>query len=237
MARATFTEAEILGQLDDCALKFEFPMLDNGYVYPGDVRLHAYADQSRWALIIEHLGYHLRAGNHDGVTNCLHYFGNCLPRKPGTANEDFLMVTADGPDQETFQEEVNCYLRNPKGEIYLRDELVPYDCTPDSLAEKGIPTVDEKPSGTELLRSLLPQYKNLLLANESELRMQLPNDLPHLISLDEWYHPDLAGDDLPSANETFQMIATVLCTGEATMYKPTFLPNTHWSNWPDGGTM
>ncbi len=237
MAGATFSKAEILGQLDDCALKFEFPMLDNGYVYPADVRLHAYADQHRWALIIEHLGYHLRAGNHDGITNCLHYFGNCLRHKPGTASEDFLMVTADGPNENTFQEEINWYLRSPIGKIYLRDKLVLFDCTPDSLVLKRIVIVEEQPTGTELLRSLLPTYKDLLMANEKELRRQIPEDIPLLLRIEEWYHPDLAGDELPSANETFQQIASVLYACDASIYAPTQPPNTHWSNWPDGGTM
>jgi hypothetical protein len=237
MTHATFSEAEILGQLDDCALKFEFPMLDNGYVYPADVRLHAYADQTRWVLIIEHLGYHLRAGDHDGITNCLHYFGNCLKCKPATANVNFLIMTANGPEEDTFQEEINWYLRHPTGTIYLRKELVSFDCTPDSLTAKGIAVVEEQPTGTELLRSLLPTYKDLLLADEKELRLQIPQDIPLLLRLEEWYHPDLAGDELPSANETFQQLAMVLCAGDSSIYSPAQSPNTHWSNWPDGGTM
>jgi hypothetical protein len=237
VARATFNEAEILGQLDDCAIKFEFPMLDNGYIYPADVRLHAYADQTRWALIIEDLGYHLRAGDHDGITSCLQYYGNCLPRKPGATNEDLVMVTHDGPDEDTFQEEINWYLRSLKGEIYIRDQLIAFDCTPTTLAKKGISTADGQPTGTELLRSLLPEYRDLLLANEKELRRQIPNDIPLIFHLDQWYHPDLAGDDLPSGNETFQQIAMILCTGDTSLYAPSQPPNTHWSNWPDGGTM
>lgn len=237
MADSKFTETEILQQLDECAEAFTFPMLDNGYVYPADVRLHAYADETRWALVIEHLGYHLRAGDHDGMDNCLHYFGNCLRRKPGTANEDFLVVTADGPDEFTFQEEINWYLRSPKGEIYIRDELVPFDLTAETLAAKNISMVDDQPSGADLLRSLLPEHKDILLANEKELRHQIPEDIPLILRLNEWYHPDLAGDEMPSGNETFQMIAEVLCTRDPSKYKPTHQSNTHWSNWPDGGTL
>ncbi len=212
-------------------------MLDNGYIYPADVRLHAYADQTRWAIIIEDLGYHVRAGDHDGVTNCLSYYGNCLRRKPGSANQDFLMVTADGPGDVTFEEEVNWYLRSPKGQIYIRDQLVEFDCTRDALEERGLALMDTQASGTELLRSLLPKYRDLFLASEEELRRQIPHDLVCIMTLNEWNHPDLAGDELPSANETFQLIASVLCTGNASAYSPTFPPNTHWSNWPEGGTM
>jgi hypothetical protein len=42
--------------LDVGHLAAEFPVLDNGYVYPVDVRLSAYADGCRWALVVEWLG-------------------------------------------------------------------------------------------------------------------------------------------------------------------------------------
>jgi hypothetical protein len=237
MSQATFSQSEILGQLDDCALKFDFPMLDNGYIYPADVRLHAYADQTRWAIIIEALGYSWRGGDHGGIHNCLSYYGNCLGRNPGSANEDFLTVTADGPGEGTFEHEVNWYLREPKGQIYIRDQLVDFDCTREVLEERGLALMDTQASGTELLRSLLPKYRDLFLANENELRRQIPADLPCILILNEWNHPDLASDELPSANETFQLIASVLCRGDASVYEPTFPTNTHWSNWPEGGTM
>ncbi|MDX6381476.1 MAG: hypothetical protein QOI57_2500, partial [Rubrobacteraceae bacterium] len=54
---ANFTSQDILAQLDECAGKFGFPMLDNGYVYLADVRLSAYRDDARWALVIEVLGF------------------------------------------------------------------------------------------------------------------------------------------------------------------------------------
>lgn len=237
MSPAIFSQSDILGQLDDCALKFDFPMLDNGYVYPADVRLHALADQTRWAIVIEHLGYHMRVGDHSGITNCISYYGNCLQRNPGSALEDFLMVTANAPGDSTFEQDAGWYLRAPKGQIYIRDQLIDFDCTAEKLEEIGIEMTDTQPSGTELLRSLVLEYRGLFLATEKELRRQIPKDLPCILTLNEWHHPDLAGDDLPSANETFQLIASVLCTGDASAYSPTLPPNTHWSNWPEGGTM
>lgn len=41
----------------------------------------------------------------------------------------------------------------------------------------------------------------------------------------------------PSAYETWQMIAKVITTGDVSFYKPTLKPNTHWSNWPDSGSL
>ena len=41
----------------------------------------------------------------------------------------------------------------------------------------------------------------------------------------------------PSSYETWQQLAQVLATGDTRYYQPTLLPNTHWSNWPESGTM
>jgi len=49
----------ILDQFDLAAKNFAFPMLDNGYVYPADVRLSIFRDQVRWLIIVEVLGVYV----------------------------------------------------------------------------------------------------------------------------------------------------------------------------------
>lgn len=44
-------------------------------------------------------------------------------------------------------------------------------------------------------------------------------------------------DRRPSGSETFQQLAQVLVTGDIEKYVPGRPSNTHWSNWPDGGTL
>jgi hypothetical protein len=41
----------------------------------------------------------------------------------------------------------------------------------------------------------------------------------------------------PSAYETWQLIARVIATGDASLYKPTLKPNSHWKNWPNSGSL
>lgn len=41
----------------------------------------------------------------------------------------------------------------------------------------------------------------------------------------------------PSSYKTWQQIAKVLATGDESYYKPTSKPNTHWSNWPESGSL
>ena len=78
---------EILGQLDEANAAFSFPDLNHGYYYAIDVRLHAYGDDARWALIVETAGYNPRGFN---VYYVLHVFGNCLiAGSPGFENGTF----------------------------------------------------------------------------------------------------------------------------------------------------
>lgn len=146
----------------------------------------------------------------------------------------------DPLNDAVFDEEDRWDVRQEKGFLCVRGELIPYNASIEELLKKGIGEDTWDTDGitiTELVRSLVPEYHTLLLATKEELRQRLPFDLPLMICLDEWHHPDLAEDELPSGNQTFQMIADVLVSGDPTLYQPTQPPNTHWSNWLEGGTL
>ncbi|MEU9402192.1 hypothetical protein [Streptomyces sp. SID4985] len=89
----------------------------------------------------------------------------------------------------------------------------------------------------DVLRALVPTARPLFLADDRELRARLPADLPLVLQLDAWTHPTDLGDTLPSDHETFRQLAEVLATGDPRHYRPTTPPNTHWSAWPDAGTL
>ncbi len=238
MSKTNFTKEEILSQLDEHARRFTFPMLDNGYVYLADTRLSAYRDESRWALLIEVVGASARAGGYDGLNNCLHCYGNCLLCPVGTANENFLAFIEDGEGAPIFDEEYVWYVNRDAQSLRIRESLIPLNLDANFLASKEI-VLKEVPqiTGAELLRSLVPEFSSLLFATEDELRQRVPSDLAMILRLEEWNHPDLVTNELPSHNETFQMIADVLVSGDTSLYKPTFAPNTHWRNWPEGGSL
>jgi hypothetical protein len=233
-----YTVQEILLQLDNCAEDFTFPMLDNGYIYPVDSRLSAYRDNERWALIIEVLGFHCRAGGHDGIDNCLHVFGNCLEFEPGTNNANFLYMTNNSDDGDAFDEEYMNSLNPKVKSLLLRGQKIEITTDPDFYKSRGIELEDSpKIMIWEFLRAVNSDLKEQFLATEDEIRQRIPKDLPLLLKLEEWHHNDLADGEMPSQNETFQMIAKVLETGNANLYSPTKEPNNHWRNWPDGGTL
>ena len=80
-------------------------------------------------------------------------------------------------------------------------------------------------------------YWESFMAAQEEIRNRIPKDLPCILLLDEWFHPDLTGGEKPSECETFQMIAEVLEIGDLEYYRPTTTSNNHWTNRPEGGTI
>ncbi|MFG2915467.1 DUF7003 family protein [Kitasatospora sp. NPDC048298] len=210
------TISSILGQFDLCADKAEFPDLDNGYYYPVDARIRLFGDSTHWAVVAELLGYNPRGGN---LIDVVHSFGNCLTHgEPGFSG--FLprvdnMAEIDPDGTEVYAGEVP---------VVVRGTALAVD------AAAGTPLQD-------VFRRLAPANRGLLLADETELRAAVPSDLPALLRLDEWNQPEDFWDVKPSAHETFRMIAEVLDSGDPARYRPTLPANTHWSHWPDAGSL
>ena len=89
----------------------------------------------------------------------------------------------------------------------------------------------------ELCRFLADRVREQVLATPQERGVGVLPEMVQLLQLEEWHHPDVAGDERPSGSETFQQLARVLATGDARLYCPSRPPNTHWRNWPVGGTL
>jgi len=217
---ASFTVDEVLSQLDQAASDSRFPMLDNGYYYPVDQRLHAFGDSTRWAMVIETLGYNPRAGN---LIDVLEKFGNCVGTA-GAENDDFLSRLDNY--KELWDLEGKGRPWTDTTGLVVRGTRVPF--------RAGLPANLEP---WDLLREVVPRDRLLFLATEAELRKRIPSDLPRLLLLEDWHHPDLLKGEKPSASETFQMIAAVLVSADPSRYSPRLQPNSHWSNWPEGGTL
>lgn len=109
----------------------------------------------------------------------------------------------------------------------------------DEYAERGIKLEDPpRVHVFELCRLLADTDRESVLANEKERRISILPGMPQILQLEEWHHPNVVdNNDRPGGSETFQQIAQVLVTGDVGRYRPSRPPNTHWQNWPEGGTL
>ena len=235
--QASYTATDILDQLDECAIAFTFPILDNAYVYPADTRMTLFRDETRWAMVIEVLGFNSHMGGTGGIDNALYCFGNCLRRPPGINPEDTLRPVSDGSSGLLFEKDGitvrrgatdllirSCQVMVPRDLEHYRERKIRLEIPPDIQA-------------FELLRGLLPEHRGLLLATDEEVCARVPEGLPQILRLDEWYHPDISDGDSPSDSPSFRALARVLEKGDPTRYRTRRKPNTHWIYWPEGGVL
>jgi hypothetical protein len=90
----------------------------------------------------------------------------------------------------------------------------------------------------ELSRFLADVARDLVLAAAQERRISVLPDMTQILQLEDWNHPNIVDNaDRPSGSETFQQLAQVLATGNVAFYRPSRPPNTHWRNWPEGGSL
>jgi hypothetical protein len=237
---------DILGVLDACAADFSFPMLDNGYIYLAATRLALFRSETDWAITTEVFGFSPRAGVPD---LCIGTFASTLIRRKTVANYATPAAHADYLKRQPHNEDL--FLRHLEEGDWIEDEAVVQHASPIHLRGHSIPIpaladyasqgiVLEDPNKAmvfEFCRWLAAEKRSEVLATSEEQRWNLPPDLVKILELDEWHHPDLVNDELPSQTETFQQLAQVLVHGDVSLYRPTELPNTHWSHWPDGGTL
>jgi hypothetical protein len=122
------------------------------------------------------------------------------------------------------------------GELLLRDQVIP---VPNKAAYsmRGIKLEGPQPAVFELCRYLAAEFRQEVLATPTEQRVSVLPGMFRILQLDEWHHPDLTSGELPSATQTFRQLADVLATGDPSRYHPSEVPNTHWKNWPGGGTL
>jgi len=231
------SRTEILGQLDDAARRFTFPMLDNGYVYPVRAWMTAFRGDASWAVIIDVFGVSPRAGGIDAAHNCLHCFGNCLRGEPGVSNDSLLYVVDDGPDGPVLEMPYEETLAPTAGSVSIRGQPVSTPHDPATYASAGIDLVEPPAIYLfELMRWVAGEHAELLRTPEADLVARLAAPVPVFLRADEWHHPDLAAMEVPSEHGCFASLADALETGDPSRFDPGS-PNTHWSHWPDGGSL
>jgi len=253
-----FTETEILDQLNLAFkgqyspaatpkdIKYNFFLdLEHGYFETAGNRIHLFADSSRWAIIFEKNGYQNRGFS---ATIELYYFGNCISYpieenyKTNTSTVMLIEPTEferiqnkEGSDMETFE------LIDPGvKEVKIRDKMFPFNNNYKDYEIVGIKVRDyNNPKRLigfgDLVRYLNETNPAVISANENDIRQHIPQDLPRLMTINEFHFISAYDMSVPPGNqETYKLIARILVTGDTLNWKPTQKPDNHWSNWKSG---
>ncbi len=238
---------QILRILDAGCASYTFPMLDNGYVYLAATRMSLFRFEEDWAMVLEVFGFSPRSGLPD---THIHTFASKLYNRDKAENyvsqdayqsylsnnlyndSRFVHPVEDGPwiDEDSSEDVAE------SGEVTVRGQSV--RLPPKSeYAAHGIELGGERPAIFEFCRFLADIARDEVLASPPERRISVLPEMRQILQLEHWHHPDVVAEELPSEVELFRQLAQVLATGDVDFYKPTERPNTHGSNWPEGGTL
>lgn len=245
----TFDRNAILGILDQCSQAFTFPMLDNGYVYLAATRLSLFRSDIDWGMVIEVFGFSPRSGLPD---TSIYTFASKLHNRNTpeqyvnyAAYEKYLrnnphneFNTVFPVEEGPWQDDENVEIVSPNAkQVFIRGNSVEIPSVQE-YERHGI-ILEEPPNVQvfELCRYLADVSRDNVLARPEERRISVLPEMQQILQLEEWTHPDVCGEEFPSKCSSFQQLAEVLVTGHAGLYKPDAPPNTHWRNWPEGGTL
>lgn len=224
-------------------------MLDNGYVYPAATRLSLYRSPEDWAIVIEVFGFSPRSGIPDIQ---LHTFASRLRRGKSVddyvsrqAYESYLANNERNESTFIYPIEEGNWLDSANSELLARGQNTvllrgnPVETPPLPEYAAYHITLQDPPniSVFEFCRFLAASARDSVLATPDERRTCIPPELEQVMQLEEWNHPDLVNGERPSTNSTFKSLAEVLAHGNVSAYQPSEEPNTHWKNWPEGGTL
>ncbi|SEF20079.1 hypothetical protein ABL840_06075 [Variovorax sp. NFACC27] len=244
-------EADILSILDQSCENYVFPMLDNGYVYLGATRMSLYRSLEDWAMVIEVFGFSPRSGLPDTHVHTfasrLHdrnpetsyvsraAYDNYLARNPHNESR-FIYPIEEGGWQDA--ENLEWVAVSGGHELILRGQSIPTPTPADCSSHQIVPLDRNRLHTFELCRILAATHRDNVLATATERRANVRPEMMQILQLEEWHHPNVVDEQCrPSNSATFQQLAKVLTTGDASHYRAELDPNTHWINWPEGGTL
>lgn len=241
-----WNSGQILDLLDQCAEVFTFPTLDNGYVYLAACRLSAFRSIQDWAIVIEIFGFSPRSGVPDlQICTFASQLANRKESREYVSETAYANYLKNNPNNEMrfvypihneeWMDPENPELLVERGVCLLRKEKI--DLPTRSQYEMcGIKLELDSPQVFEFCRYLAFHNRHLVLATDFELRHNVGPAFEKVIQLEDWQHPDVTAGEKPSESSTFRQLAQLL-SFERKSFSNWGQGNTHWKNWPEGGTL
>ncbi len=130
---------------------------------------------------------------------------------------------------------------NPKiKSVKVRNEIIQIENDKTKYLKYHIKLVDkDNPRGNisfgNLARYLYATQSEKFCATQSEIKTMLPKDIPFILTIDK-FHYQSAYDpkNIPSRQETYNLIADILVSLDRNLWKPKEKTNNEWYNWKSG---
>lgn len=189
-------EKEILDVLDNSNDGYYCSFVELGHVYSYliDARLNVFrAEDDRWAIAIERVGYNPRGG---AIVLEINYYGNCLINLEYYNNRPTSSYSIYPIDFDTFLETMDGERLKVDAKCWLvRGQEVSVRYTPQDYIDAGIDRKKYEPNeicGEEIGRLVVLRHRDLFRATDDELYKSIPADLKKILVVDEWFHQDFS---------------------------------------------
>jgi hypothetical protein len=224
-------ENDILEQMDSYAKEYDFPMLNNIYFHNADVRLTAFRDSSEWLIVFEEIALSKKQYS---FINSVSAYGNKI-EKPGP--QQAITIIAESPGKPIWEDNRNFLLDQWNFEVVINGEIKRFTPSPEDYNKAKIDVESNMEVSAKILRLLtfiIPNEFFMSADRLIEICARTNSNLENFIQIEDWYHPDIADDELPSQSECFQNLALAIARNDQDLYTcPEESINTHWSNWAE----
>jgi len=212
-------ERDILAQLDVQARRYDFPILNNIYHDFVGIDLRSFRSDDEWLIVFQLINI-----TNGKLMNDVYGFGNRLAQ-PGMQQG---ITCADDP-HALVEQAADGQLRIA-GELYGRK--VEHELTIDDLRRAKVEVDDV--DALAALRALAVRSQSALMLDDQALLAVCGRSEAPLLQWAHpatWFHPDVAGDELPSSSESLVELAQSLARGTALRSSSPRETNLEWQRW------
>jgi hypothetical protein len=227
-------QKDIFVKLDASARRYLFPMLNNSNFFLADIRLTLFRNEQDWLIVFQEIVY--EPASHTKFENFITAFGskmeNSLVKTIEVITDEQGNRLWDAPDEYTPEE---FSLESNEFTVRINGNLQRFALKQEDFLASGVGIDSKTPRELQILRILTYLRPTEFFLTDKELLNECgynDSSLERFIELNDWNHPDIAADELPSKNKCFQSLINAFAENDSKLYTcPSNKWNTHWKNW------
>lgn len=230
MTQHTNWETEILAVLDDAAQRYHFPVLDNVYFHHARIGMNSFRASDEWLIAFDQIAFDEQQCVFDHL---IFAYGNKVAQFGLQSTYAILKTFSEAPGHQWCLPNGRFGLDPADFQIVIEGRTRNFRPAPDDYRAAGIESWMDMSDDARIARLLVHECPNELMATEDQLLQVCfrNHDSPEVFGrMDEWRHPNVAGDELPSESVAFSSLAHALALDDPHAILPGH-PNTHWRNW------